>query len=56
MTPKITIMTVWKENKARRRRKKEELTGALRREGDQRLGDENTLRMCARQSEYLKSE
>ena len=26
MTPKIMIATIWKENKARRRRKKEELT------------------------------
>ena len=56
MTPKITITTVWKENKAIRRRKKEELIGALRREGDQRLGDKNALRMCAQQSENLKSE
>ena len=54
MTPKITITIVWKENKARR--KKEKLTGALRREGDQGLGVENALRMCARQSENLKSE
>ena len=56
MTPKITITTIWKENKAIRRRKKEELIGALRREGDQRLGDKNALRMCARQNENLKSE
>ena len=47
---------VWKENKARKRRKNEELTRALRREDDQRLGDENALSMCARQSENLKSE
>ena len=56
MTPKITITMVWKENKARKRRKKEKLTGALRREGDQGLGVENALSMCARQSENLKSE
>ena len=41
MTPKIMIATIWKENKARRRRKKEDLLGALRREDDLRLGDEN---------------
>ena len=45
---------VWKENKARR--KKEKLTGALRREGDQRLRVEYALRICTRQSENLKSE
>ena len=55
MTPKIMIATVWKENKARRRRKKEDLLGALRREDDLRLGDENALKMYARQSENLKS-
>ena len=34
MTPKIMITMVWKENKARKRRKNEELTRALRREDD----------------------
>ena len=48
------ITMVWKENKARR--KKEKLTGALRREGDQRLRVEYALRIYARQSENLKSE
>ena len=47
-------MMVWKENKARR--KKEKLTGALWREGDQRLEVEYALRICAWQSENLKSE
>ena len=47
-------MMVWKENKTRR--KKEKLTGALRREGNHRLGGEYALRICARQSENLKSE
>ena len=38
-TLKIKITVVWKENKTRR--KKEKLTGALRRKGDQRLGVEH---------------
>ena len=33
MTPKIMIATVWKENKVRRRRKKEELTGGSKEGG-----------------------
>ena len=56
MIPKTTIATIWKETKQEEERGRKNLLGALRRKDDLRLGDENTLRIYAQQSESLKNE
>ena len=56
MIPKTTIAIIWKETKQEEERGRKNLQGALRRKNDLRLGDENALRIYARQSESLKNE
>ena len=56
MIPITTIVTIWKETKQEEERGRKNLLRALRRKDDLKLGDENALRIYARQSKSLKKE
>ena len=56
MISKTTIATIWKETKQEEERGRNNLLGAVRREDDLKLGDENALGIYTQQSESLKNE